>query len=96
MPDVRADAVEVVRRRTRIVAETPALHCDDADHCAHSGEGAPTDRGWLPYAAPSLWLGLGGSDVSVSPAQLLLVLPVAATGWAATALWWQHAELTSP
>ena len=50
---------------------------------------------WFPYAAPSLWLGMGGPDVSVSPAQLLLVLPVAATGWAATALWWQHAELTS-
>ena len=51
---------------------------------------------WFPYAAPSLWLGMGGPDVSVSAAQLLLVLPVAAAGWAATALWWQHAELTSP
>ena len=51
---------------------------------------------WFPYAAPSLWLGMGGPDVSVSPAQLLLVLPVAATGWAATALWWQHAELVGP
>ena len=51
--------------------------------------------GWFPYAAPSLWLGMGGPDVSVSPIQLLLVVPVAAAGWAATALTWQHTELTS-
>lgn len=50
---------------------------------------------WFPYAAPSLWLGLGGPDLTANPAQLLLVLPLAAAGWAATALWWQHAELTS-
>ncbi len=54
---------------------------------------------WFPYAAPSLWLGMGGPDVTVSTAQLLLVLlvlPVAAAGWAATALWWRYAELASP
>ena len=50
---------------------------------------------WFPYAAPSLWLGMGGPDLSARPAQLLLVVPVAAAGWAATALWWQQAELTS-
>lgn len=50
---------------------------------------------WFPYAAPSLWLGMGGPDLTASVAQLLLVLPLAALGWAATALWWQHAELTS-
>ena len=51
--------------------------------------------GWFPYAAPSLWLGMGGPNVSVTPIQLLLVVPVAAAGWAATALTWQHTELTS-
>ena len=51
--------------------------------------------GWFPYAAPSLWLGMGGPTVSVTPIQLLLVVPVAAAGWAATALTWQHTELTS-
>ena len=50
---------------------------------------------WFPFAAPSLWLGMGGPEVSVSPGQLVLVVPVAAAGWAATALWWQQAELTS-
>jgi hypothetical protein len=39
---------------------------------------------------------MGGLDVTVSPLQLLLALPVAAVGWAATALWWQFAELTGP
>ena len=50
---------------------------------------------WLgfPYAAPNLWLGMGGPDLSASPAQLLLVVLVAAAGWAATGLWWQEAEL---
>jgi ABC-2 type transport system permease protein len=50
---------------------------------------------WFPYAAPSLWLGMGGPDLTASAGQLLLVLPLAAAGWAATVLWWQHAELTS-
>ena len=51
--------------------------------------------GWFPYAAPSLWLGMGGPEVSASTVQLLLVVPVAVAGWAATALTWQHTELTS-
>ena len=50
---------------------------------------------WFPYAAPSMWLGMGGPDLTASTAQLLLVLPLAAAGWAATALWWQYAELAS-
>ena len=50
---------------------------------------------WFPYAAPSLWLGMGGPELTASPVQLLLVLPVAAAGWVATAIWWQQAELTS-
>lgn len=52
-------------------------------------------RAWFPYAAPSLWLGMGGPDIQVSAIQLLLVLPVAFGGWIVTALWWQQAELTS-
>jgi len=50
---------------------------------------------WFPYAAPSMWLGMAGPDLTASTAQLLLVLPLAAAGWAATALRWQYAELTS-
>lgn len=50
---------------------------------------------WFPYAAPSLWLGMGGPDLTASTAQLLLVLPLAGLGWTLTVLWWQHAELTS-
>lgn len=50
---------------------------------------------WFPYAAPSLWLGMGGPDLTASVGQLLLVLPLTAVGWAATALWWQYAELIS-
>jgi ABC-2 type transport system permease protein len=49
---------------------------------------------WFPYAAPSLWLGMGGPDLTASVGQLLLVLPLAALGWAATALWWRYAELS--
>jgi ABC-2 type transport system permease protein len=51
--------------------------------------------GWFPYAAPSLWLGMGGPAMSASPIQLVLVIPVGLAGWAATALWWQQVELTS-
>lgn len=50
---------------------------------------------WFPYAAPSLWLGMGGPTLSATPLQLLLTLPVAAAGWTATALTWQYGELTS-
>lgn len=50
---------------------------------------------WFPYAAPSLWLGMGGPEISASTGQLLLVLPVAAAGWLVTAWWWQRAGLTS-
>ena len=50
---------------------------------------------WFPYAAPSLWLGMGGPDLTATAGQLLLVLPLAAAGWAATVLRWQYAELTS-
>jgi ABC-2 type transport system permease protein len=49
---------------------------------------------WFPYAAPALWMGMGGaaaaSDVSVI--QLLLPLPVAGLAVVATLSWWQRAE----
>jgi ABC-2 type transport system permease protein len=49
---------------------------------------------WFPYAAPALWMGMGGaaaaSDVSVI--QLLLPLPVAGLTVVATLSWWQRAE----
>jgi ABC-2 type transport system permease protein len=46
--------------------------------------------GWFPYAAPSLWLGMGGPAMSATPIQLVLVMPVAVAGWAATSLWWRN------
>jgi ABC-2 type transport system permease protein len=51
--------------------------------------------GWFPYAEPRLWLRMGGPAMSATPIQLVLVIPVAVAGWAATSLWWQQAELTS-
>ena len=51
--------------------------------------------GWFPYAAPSLWLGMGGPEMTATPIQLVLVVPLAAVGWASTVFWWRHAELTS-
>ncbi|WP_265522850.1 ABC transporter permease [Oerskovia flava] len=50
---------------------------------------------WFPYAAPGLWLGMGGPDVAVSAVQLLLALPVAAAGWVATVVWWERAEIVA-
>jgi ABC-2 type transport system permease protein len=50
---------------------------------------------WFPWAVPGLWLGMGGSDVHVSLAQLATAPLVAAAGWAATAWWWRRAELTA-
>lgn len=48
---------------------------------------------WFPWAAPSLWTGMGGPSSVVSPVQLLLALPVAALGWAATCAWWERTEV---
>lgn len=46
--------------------------------------------GWFPYAAPSLWMGMGGvaAAVHVAALQLILALAVAAVAVAATILWW--------
>src|SRR5664279_214130 len=52
--------------------------------------------GWFPYAAPALWVGMGGPEAaaSIEPTQLLLALPVSAAGIRATTSWWNHAQLT--
>jgi ABC-2 type transport system permease protein len=49
---------------------------------------------WFPYAAPELWMGMGGPAAAseVSTIQLLLPLPVAAVAVVATLSWWRHAE----
>ena len=48
---------------------------------------------WFPYAAPGMWSGMGGAEVAatVTPAQLLLALPVGALGAAAAVWWWDRA-----
>jgi ABC-2 type transport system permease protein len=50
---------------------------------------------WFPWAAPSLWAGMGGqaAAAAVTPAQLLLAVPVGAVGAAGTVWWWSRAEL---
>lgn len=50
---------------------------------------------WFPYAAPGLWMGLGGPGASeeINPLQLSLVFPVFILGVVATAQWWKTAEL---
>jgi ABC-2 type transport system permease protein len=49
---------------------------------------------WFPYAAPALWMGMGGAAAAsqVSTIQLLLPLPVAALAVVATLSWWRRAE----
>ncbi|ADD43323.1 hypothetical protein Snas_3665 [Stackebrandtia nassauensis DSM 44728] len=46
--------------------------------------------GWFPYAAPGLWLGLGGTDAAaaITLPQLLLPLPIGLGAAVATLLWW--------
>ena len=50
---------------------------------------------WFPYAAPGLWMGLGGPGASdeINPIQLSLAVPVFILGVVATAQWWKTAEL---
>lgn len=51
---------------------------------------------WFPYAAPGLWLGMGGPELAatVGAAQLLLAVPVSAAGIWVTTRWWARAQLT--
>jgi ABC-2 type transport system permease protein len=50
---------------------------------------------WFPYAAPSLWLGMGGVDAAgaVTSVQLLMPLVVGALGSWAVVWWWAQAEV---
>jgi len=50
---------------------------------------------WFPWAAPGLWLGLGGPDAAadVTGLQLFLAVPVAALGVVATGEWWHRAQV---
>ena len=49
---------------------------------------------WFPYAAPSLWMGLGGPEAAakVTATQLALAPLVSAAAVAGTLVWWGHAE----
>jgi ABC-2 type transport system permease protein len=49
---------------------------------------------WFPYAAPSLWMGLGGPEAAakVTATQLALAPLVSAAAVAGTLAWWGHAE----
>lgn len=51
--------------------------------------------GWFPFAAPSLWAGMGGAAAAaeVNAVQLLLAVPVGALGLVAAARRWGRAEL---
>ena len=51
---------------------------------------------WFPYAAPSLWAGMGGAALAdaVTGPQLLTVLPVLVLGVAGTLRWWDRAEVS--
>lgn len=51
--------------------------------------------GWFPYAAPSLWMGMGGAAAAaaVSTVQLVLPLVVGAAAVGMTLVWWRRAEL---
>lgn len=52
---------------------------------------------WFPYAAPGLWMGMGGSDAAetINPLQLILCIPVSVLGIAATGQWWKTMEVTA-
>lgn len=52
---------------------------------------------WFPYAAPGLWMGMGGAAAAdmVSPLQLLLCVPVSVLGIAITGQWWKTMQISS-
>ena len=51
---------------------------------------------WFPYAAPSLWLGMGGPTAAdaITPVHLLLPPAFAALGGCALVRWWARTEAT--
>ena len=52
---------------------------------------------WFPYAAPSLWMGMGGAAAAetVNPVQLLLCIPVSALGITLTGMWWKSMKINT-
>lgn len=50
---------------------------------------------WFPYAAPSLWLGMGGPEAAaaVTATHLFAAVPVSVLGASAATWWWNCAEL---
>lgn len=52
---------------------------------------------WFPYAAPGLWMGMGGAAAaeSVNPLQLLLCVLVSVLGIAITGQWWKRMQVSS-
>lgn len=52
---------------------------------------------WFPYAAPGLWMGMGGAAAAetVSPLQLFLCAPVSALGIIITGQWWKGMQISS-
>ncbi len=52
---------------------------------------------WFPYAAPGLWMGMGGAAAAgtVSPLQLFLCIPVSLVGIAVTGQWWKRMEISA-
>jgi ABC-2 type transport system permease protein len=52
---------------------------------------------WFPYAAPGLWMGMGGAAAAetVNPLQLFLCVPVSALGITITGRWWKDMQISS-
>lgn len=52
---------------------------------------------WFPYAAPSLWMGMGGTAAAeaVNPVQLFLCIPVSALGITLTGMWWKTMQINT-
>lgn len=52
---------------------------------------------WFPYAAPGLWMGMGGAAVAetVSALQLFLCVPVSVLGIAITGQWWKTMHISA-
>jgi len=52
---------------------------------------------WFPYAAPGLWMGMGGATAAdaVSPLQLFLCVPVSLLGIAVTGQWWKNMQISA-
>jgi len=52
---------------------------------------------WFPYAAPGLWMGMGGAAAAeaVGPLQLFLCVPVSVIGIGITGQWWKNMQISS-